>query len=291
MQGIDSKGKARAIAVVLAFAVAFALAVGLTACSGSDDGASGADSAEEEKVYIDEADFDSFFSSPSDYVGQYINMSGVIVNTFEQDGETYLNVAHDTEGYNQTVLVQAGEGDTGYASGDYVIVDGKVDSITEAQNIMGGTQNVPLVVDATIDKSTYIDVVVPTVDEVEYGASAEQSGFTVTVDKIQYADSETRVFMTVKNETSGNIQYGEYDIRMVVDGQQIGQDTDSATTYMDENFQELPYELSPGTSASGTLVFPAMEQRDGFQIIVPNVYSDDESLGDYGMLEDMTIQL
>lgn len=290
MQGTDSKGKARAIAILLAFAAAAAPAFGLTACSSDDDGSS-SDDAEEEKVYIDEADFDSFFNSPSDYVGQYIHMTGVIINTFEQDGDTYLNVAHDAENYEQAVLVQAGEGDTGYVSDDYVIVDGKVDSVTEAENIMGGTEHIPLIVDATIDKTTYTDAVAPTIDEVEYGASAEESGFTATVDRIEYAESETRVFMTVSNGTDSNISFGGYEIRMVVDGQQVEQDSSSGTTYMDESFQDLPGELSPGASASGELVFPAMDQRDGFQVVVPDIYSDDQNVGDYGSLPDMTIQL
>ena len=90
---------------------------------------------------------------------------------------------------------------------------------------------------------------------------------TASVDKIEYSDLETRVYMTVKNDSSDNVSLDVYGIKLIMDGQQIAQDDNSVSSF-NGNYAELNYDIAAGASSSGILVFPAIEQKKDFQVVL-----------------------
>lgn len=113
----------------------------------------------------------------------------------------------------------------------------------------------------------------PATKEISPNISSEQNGLTATIDKIEYADSETRIYLTISNNSENTISYGSYSIRLIQDGQQIEQDTTGESSYMG-NYPQLSYEVAAGASTSGIVVFPAIDQTKDLQVIIPDVYSD-----------------
>lgn len=140
--------------------------------------------------------------------------------------------------------------------------------------VPGGDVNAPLITNAEITKSNYMDVVVPTIASIEPGVSTSQNDVTFTCDKVEFAEAETRVYLTVANDRSDTVSYGVYEIRIIKDGQQIEQDSTSSSSY-DGNYPELSYDLSAGATTSGILVFPAIEPGTAFKLVIPNLWCDD----------------
>ena len=69
------------------------------------------------------------------------------------------------------------------------------------------------------------------------------------------------------------MSFSNYDTRILMNGQQIEQKDD-----WDAELPELSYEILPGASTSGVLLFPAIDQNQAFQLIIPSIYSDNWEL-------------
>lgn len=249
-------------------------AVMLAACGSSNEG-----STSEEKVYLEDSQIQQLFTDPEQFKGKYAKLSGVLLANPEtdSDGSMALQIFYDTQNYDQNFIVYTDNADASLKSGDYVKVDGKVRGKFTGQNAMGAEISIPAIENASVTKSTYMDVVAPTTATLEPNVSSEQHGITASVDKVEYSDLETRVYMTVKNDSSDNVSLDVYGIKLIMDGQQIAQDNNSVSSF-NGNYAELNYDIAAGASSSGILVFPAIEQKKDFQVVLSNVISDNYEL-------------
>lgn len=265
--------KKKLLATILCGLVIF----GLSACGGNSADSNESTKKAEEKVYIEDSQIDELFTSPENFKGKYVKLSGNIFTSPEKDGDTTaLQVWHDVKNASQNFIVYTDSSDS-FAQEDYVIIDGKIDGEFSGENALGQEVTVPLIIADSITKSSYIDVVAPTVKEITPDVTAEQHDLSATVDKIEYSDIETRVYITLDNKSDENAGADVYGAKIIQDGKQISQDQSSTSIY-DGNYEQLDYEISAGASSSGILVFPVMDQSKDFQIVIPNIYSDNYEL-------------
>ena len=226
---------------------------GLVACGGSG-------SSSQEKSYVTRDEIPSVFKDPNAYKGKYIKLSGKI---FNKSGDGYQIWQDPVNSENDFYVIAPSDE---FQTDDYVKVDGRIDGVAEGTNAFGGQVSVLQIGNAKMEKSSYIDIVVPTKTTLEPKISQEQSGITVSVEKVEFAEKETRVYMTVKNDSSADFDLSNYDIKILQDGKQIEQD-DSSMSRHDGKYPELPYEIVSGVSTEGILVFPVLDAEKDFQII------------------------
>ncbi len=245
----------------------------LSGCGGGSS-SSEADSDPSKREYIPDDQIEQFFTKPDDFKGKWVKLPGVVLKGSETDGDqTVVQAFYDVVKHEKSYMVYSKTTDS-FASDDYILVEGKVDGTFTGKNYFGTDLTVPKIVDATITKSTYMDVAAPTVAQVEPAVSASEYGVTFSCDKVEYAKAETRVYMTVKNDSQNTINFGEYSIRLIVNGSQVEQDQASESRYLGK-YPQLSYDVTAGASTSGILIFPPIEQNTSFQILIPDIYSDD----------------
>ena len=240
----------------------------------------------EEKVYLQDSEITQLFTDPNAFKGKYVKLVGKVSGEVEKAGDTTCFQAYyDFENYNYTYLVYTAQGET-FKDGDYIIVDGRIDGDFDGETVIGTELHCPMIKDATVTKADYLTVAVPTLKEIKPNVSQEQKGFKITLDKVEYAEKETRMYFSATNSTAQNISFGRYDMKLLMEGKQIEVD-DSSDTIYNANLTELPYEVSPGATAEGVVVFPAIKQDANFQVLIPDVFSDDYEV-DY---EDMKLDV
>lgn len=248
------------------------LSLSLFACSGEAE-----NTDPDEKVYVQEDEIKDVFSSPDEYEGKYIKLSGRVFTEPEKDGEDYALQAWNDPQNSENDFVVHYTGKSDLKVDDYIVIDGKIAGTFEGENAFGSTVTCPLIDADSIETQSYIDAVVPTLKEITPNVSDEQHDLKITIDKVEYAEIETRVYLTIANNGDENASYGMYDIRIIQDGKQIEQDQSSSSIY-DGGYEELSYDVSAGASTSGVLVFPNIDQTKDFKIIVPDIYSDNYEL-------------
>jgi len=246
----------------------------LMACGGNSDGDSKKEEKEpEKKEYIEESQISEIFTNPDDFKGKYVVLTGQIFVDPEKDGDTLgIQAWHDPDNVQNNFVIHY-KGTENVKTNDYIKVDGKIAGTFEGENMFGGTVTAPLIESDSIEVMSYMDAIVPALQEITpENAIAEQTGLSFKVDKVEFAEKETRVYITETNSSPDSCTISVYDIKILQNGQQINQDSSSMSTY-NGNYAELPYDLLSGASASGVLVFPAMDSSASFQVHI-EAFSD-----------------
>lgn len=269
--------------------LALCLSTSATACS-NDTSAPVTKEESKEPVYLEETEIANLFSNPDDYKGKYVKLSGKIFNKPNSDKDTVAyQVWHDTQNSDKDFLFFTDNTSESYSVDDYIIVDGKITGTFEGENAFGGSVECPTIEAVSVEKQSYIDAVVPTVSEiVPEDAISEQNGVSLKVDKVEFAEKETRVYLTETNSSTDKFSMWIYDIKLLQNGQQIEQDMASFSAY-EGNYAELSSDILPNASSSGILVFPPMDSSANFQIYAEG-HSDNYELDFQPFVIDISAQ-
>ncbi|MEH7383061.1 hypothetical protein V7138_21540 [Bacillus sp. JJ1533] len=100
--------------------------------------------------------------------------------------------------------------------------------------------------------------------EYQVNQVVEDSGISVSVEKLVLIGQELYVYMTVDNKRDENIRFRSYDQVLLQDGQQFeADDTPEAINIINER---ISYEIYPGYHSTGIIVFPLKDPTKPFSL-------------------------
>ena len=118
--------------------------------------------------------------------------------------------------------------------------------------------------------SIYVPVIKPhkvwNYDNLKY----ETHGYTITVDKIEFYDDETHVYVTATNDGKATLYVDSDNSVIVQDKKQI-----NTETIYNADYEELPHSIARGASVKGIILFPAVQTSE-FEYTIA-IHSDDYS--------------
>ena len=207
------------------------------------------------------------YTNADDYLGYYINIKGKVFQVMGDNGNTKgIQIWIDPDTCEQNLMIYYNT-DVEVKQGDYIMSSGYIDSVTKYQNAYGAELQVPLVYSLDLQKVTYIDVMAPTIDTItSENLKYEQMGYSISIDKVEFAELETRVYATITNNGKALLNVG--DAVIVQDGKQFN----SKDNY-DADYEQLPNEIVKGVVCSGIIVFPTLSHTD-FEMTF-DLHSDD----------------
>lgn len=132
---------------LVSLGLCIAMALSLTACGGNSTDHT---DANEEKQYVEEAQFDELFASPEDYKGQYIQFSGEVYQFEEGLTMTVDMICHAEDG-DKLFVVEGPMDSAVMASGD-VTVEGIIDGETTTRIDEYAGSKAVKVIDATMEE-------------------------------------------------------------------------------------------------------------------------------------------
>lgn len=242
--------------IILCLTLLMCLLIG---CGSSGNSQSGNTPAE--KVYLEADEIDNAYASPDDYKGKYVKLYGQVFGEPQKSEDyVYFQMYADPENYEKnTIVVFYGVQDIN--SGDYVVVDGVVAGTYEYKNMMGGTIAALQIETDSVEESNYIDCCSPTIKSVDLNTTIDQKGYSVTLEKVEYANTETRLYFTINNDGSDNFSLYEFNMKLVQNETQYENDYNYNADY-----PKLQTDLMPGTKSSGIVVFPALDPDAGAKL-------------------------
>ena len=213
------------------------------------------------------------YTNAEDYLGYHINIKGKVFQVMSDNGSVKgIQIWIDPDTCEQNMMVYYNT-DVEVKQGDYVICSGYIDSVTEYKNAYDAKLYAPLVISSDLVKATYIDVMSPTTATITpENLNQEKYGYSISIDEIEFAEKETRVYATVKNNGKALLNIG--DAVIVQNGKQY-----NSTDNYEADYEEIPYEIVKGVSSSGIIVFPAISTNDFELSIEIHSDNDDEKLG------------
>lgn len=271
---------------VLAFLMSSLLVLSITSCNQqSDDSGSHTDDNSDSSISTisknesDNANVDTtplsdtelplMYTNPDKYKGRTVSLSGQIFSEPEKDESGfYLQIFSDPENYQGNTVVFVPDTQIEVSTNDYVKLTGIVSGTFSGTNAMGGTVSAPIITASKFEKSNYIDVMAPALTTLELNSTQTQLGYTVTLSKIELAENETRLYVTVKNEGIANFNLYSFNSKLIQNERQYEEQSNYNADY-----PEIQTDLVPGVTTDGIIVFPKIENTN-FKVILEGYSSD-----------------
>jgi hypothetical protein len=195
-------------------------------------------------------------SDPNAHKGASVNFVGQVFTTPERDEKgVYVQVWEDPASSENNTIVAYADPHFQLAEDDYVHVVGTVKGEFKGKNALG----------VEVSAVTVLADTFKVVDAVQAGPPAvstlgprrqTQAGITVAIPKVEFATTETRVFMKVTNASGADASVYDSSMRAVQSGTQ--HDPDFSTDY-----PQVSSDLLSGAATSGVVVFPKMNLTAG----------------------------
>lgn len=217
---------------------------------------------------ISEEQYDALFSNVSAHVGQSVDLYGKIFNILDANDGTVFQMYTDEDSSRFVVVYDASN--TAVKEEDYVLVKGVVTDAYEGENLMGGSVTCPLISAHEITASSYIEAFSPSIKTINpLEAKWSKDGLSLQVDQVEFAENETRVYVTQQNDGK---EPAELYLHSAVAVQ--GEKQYELSYNYEAEYDDVQDELQPGITDSGVLVYPAMKQ-DAFRLVFSGSAKDD----------------
>lgn len=246
---------------ILLSAISVLLLLGLAACGNSDVNSStdaASNNTETTTVSsspLSQEEFEQMFSSPKDYKGKAVDFYAKIFTTPEKDEDgIYLQAYADPKNSEHNILIGYTDKSLSLNEGDYIHVTGTVKDEFVGENMLGGEVKAPVILAQTVEISDYITVVSPTLKTVDINKTIEQNGYVMTVNKVEFADEETRFYMTIENKSESMISFYDFNSKLTQGSTQY-----EVSTNYEADYPKINSEILPGIKSEGIITFEKID--------------------------------
>ena len=234
---------------------------------------------EKEKVYVQDSEILNVLQSPDDYKGKYIVFNARISQILVNGDETTLQVYTPYDDFKDNALVTIYNSSETYIEDEYITIDGKINGSQKYENMFGEKLKSPGIEAETIKKTTYMEAVRPAIKTIDVWQTIDHGNAPMTLEKVEFAEKETRVYVTFENHRGETYSLYTYSPVIVQNDTQFDLDYSN----YEGDYPELNSEVVDGVKTSGILTFPAIDQNSDFMFrISGNTMSDwDEQTYDF----------
>lgn len=205
----------------------------------------------------------TLYTSTENFKGRCVEIIGKVFNSPEYvDGAVSLQMWADTENSDNNIIVYVADGDFKVKLDDYVKIVGIVGDVFKGKNAFGADVSAPTVKAKEYSVITYQEAVMPTISQMEINQTQTQFGYNVTLQKVEFAQKETRVFVKFENKGSAKFNLYSSNAKIIQNGKQYEEQSN-----WDADYPEIQTDLIVGTTTEGIIIFPAIEESS-FKIIL-----------------------
>ena len=212
------------------------------------------ETAPEDRVYLEGSDIDAAISDGDAYKGKWIKVVGKVFNVDTDGDNIAIQAWYDPVNASQPFMVYATKDIAGSVNNDeYISVDGKISGVFSGENMMGSEVKNLLIEADSLKVGTYDELYAPAENTKTVGETQDQHGVKVTLDRIEYAKGEARVYISVQNDSGEKASIYTFDSKAIQDGKQFDHE---------ENYEagnDDMGEILDGASKEGVIRFKGLD--------------------------------
>lgn len=196
------------------------------------------------------------------YKGAQVDLTGKIFLEPQTDGNvTAFQMYTNAKATDGNTLVGA-RGAPKLKNSDYVRVQGNLVEMHEGTNAFGGKLAIPLVAATTVEIVPREQVVAPTIKTYDGFAPVVQHGLAITVQRIELAAEETRVYAKITNQSTERASVYRHQLKLVQGSRQL-----EAKSSFDTNYPDIPSDMLPGIEAETVVLFDAVSPSEPLRVV------------------------
>jgi hypothetical protein len=194
-------------------------------------------------------------SNPDAHKGAQVDLVGKLLQVSEKDNDgSYWQMWADPANSEWNVVVGYADASFSASSDAYVHVVGTVKGKYEGENMLGGKVTAVAIVATKAEVVDALAAATPAQRTSTSGKSITQHGITVTLEKVEFASDETRVFVKVTNGTTSKASFYSFNGKATQGSKQYDASS-SLATYPEVQSEILPGIVSSGVRVSGDELF------------------------------------
>jgi hypothetical protein len=250
--------------------LALIMIISLAACSSESSSNAKEEGKSEEKSTVSkepakvltEDEFNKMFSDPKKYKGSKVEFYAKIFIEPEKDEDgTYLQAYADNN-MDRNIIIAIPDPNLDVKTDDIIYVSGEVKDVFEGENALGGTVTAPAISADKIELSDYATAFAPALKTVEVNKDIDQHGYVLHLGKIEIAENEARLHVSVTNNSDTKISFYSFNSKVVSGNQQL-----EAQDNYDAGYTEVQSDILPGVKTEGIVVFPKVPETGTLKII------------------------
>lgn len=208
-------------------------------------------------------------SAPQTFKNHYVELTGRVFATPEYtNGVIALQMWADYQKNDKNTIVYIPDQDFAVEPDDYLKIIGIVRGEFEGRNAFGATVTAPVIYAKEYEILSYKDAVMPALHTLDVNKTITKSWYSVSIEKIEFAEKETRVYVKVQNDGIAEFSLYTYNAKISQAGKQYEEQGN-----WDADYPEIQRDLLSGNSTEGIIVFPPIEQKS-FDIILEGCSSN-----------------
>ena len=241
-------------------------------------------SSESGEEPLTESEISQMYTEPKKFKGRSVTLYGKIFSEPENDSKgVSFHMYASPDDYERNTVIEYKNPSAELKSGDYVKVVGTVYGEIKGTNLFGGSLSAPKITASSVEVVDYITAVRPTIKSVEVGKEINQSGYKCTINKVEFAEKETRVYVTFENGGKEKFDLHVYSTKIVQNGTQF----DIESNHMAE-YPKLQTSIMQDVKTEGILTFGKMDQAS-FKLYIKGSSEDyKEKIEEY--VFDITVE-
>lgn len=156
----------------------------------------------------------------------------------------------DPENSEWNTVVLAEDNQMSLGAQDNVRVLGAVVGTFEGENAFGASIVAPQIEADEVEVLSAVEALDPAHTTLELGDTQEDQGFSVTLDKLEFGEETTRVYLTAQNDTGYPASFYGFDAKIIQGTRQLDQEDP-----YEYNLSEPQSDLHPGVQTEGVMAF------------------------------------
>lgn len=230
--------------------------------------------SEEKQAYktyesLTKEEVEQLYTNPNAYKDRSVALSGKVLEIARRKNSIAFQMLGDPTNSKTSTMVAYTDPTVDVKSGDYIKVNGTMISAMQGKS-NGKKVLIPTIIADSLEVVGYIDALSPTIKSVDIQESQILYGHSITVEKVEFAQTETRIYLTIQNNGKGQFSIFSSQAKIVQNGKQYEYQFNPVA-----NYPEIQMGLLPGATTEGIITFPPLDMCDfkvAFEDSMVNLY-------------------
>lgn len=220
-------------------------------------GCGGSDTTSENKKQakkLTEEEFLQMYSDVEKFKGDQVDFFAKIFTSPEKDDKGTYFQCYAKNDNNKNTMVGIKDTKLDVKEGDIVHVVGIVEEKFEGTNGFGAKVGAPMILASKIEKSDFATAFAKAIKTIDVNKEINQNGYVMKLNKVEVAKEETRVYITINNNSKNKISLYSFNSKLVQGNKQI-----KTKDNYDAKYPEIKDELLPGVKEEGIILFDKID--------------------------------
>ncbi|MCY7923526.1 DUF4352 domain-containing protein [Bacillus spizizenii] len=204
---------------------------------------------------VQKADMEKLYTNANQFKNYKVDLYVKVFDVEQDDDGTYLQGYNNPEKLSKNTLIMSDDSDLDIKDDDIIHVVGTVKDKYDGENALGGSVSAPRIIADSIEKSDYATAFAPAKKTINVDKTQNQHGFALTLQKVELAEKETRLYVKIENKSQDEISFYDFNAKIIADNKQLERKDDLSS------YPKIQSEILPGVNTEGVIVFPKIESK------------------------------